>query len=453
MDHESLTDMTPPERGPKYSWGAAVKWLVFATVLALVPLAFALIPPLPGARTLGIEFGVAIGFMGMGLMCIQFLFSGRIAAIAPAFGTDNVLQLHRQVGIVGFILVLAHPVVLILAQREFISYFDPRVNFLRAIALSYVTVAVTTIIVTTLWRETLRLTYEWWRLVHGLLALSIVFTGVVHGIQVGHYLDPLWKKILWAGYAAAAMYLVVHTRVVRPRRARKRPYRISAVEPQPGDVTVLTLEPDGHAGMDYDAGQFAWITIGPSPYSLQQHPFSFVSAANDRRVQFAAKALGDFTSTWKDLKVGTRAYLEGPFGAFTREPHPTMGLFLIVGGIGVTPIMSLLRTLRREGSTLPAVLMYANNDWEEVTFRDEIAELERELNLKVVHVISEPAKDWKGERGLLSREMIARHLPPDPNRFEYFICGPEPLMDVAEKSLNKLGVDWRRIYSERFQIV
>jgi len=445
--------MTPAERGPKYRVGAALTWLGVVLVLALLPLGLGLMPPAPAARTLAVEFGVALGFIGMGLMCIQFLFTGRFAKIVPSFGTDNVLQLHRQLGIVGFVFVLLHPVVLILAEREFVLYFDPRVNFLRAVALSYVTLAITALIVTTLWRESVRLTYEWWRLVHGLLALSIVFTGVVHGIQVGHYLDPVWKKILWAGYAATAMYLVVHSRVVRPYRARKRRYRITAVEPQPGDVTVLTLEPEGHAGMEYQAGQFAWVTIGPTPLTLQQHPFSFVSAANERRMQFAAKALGDFTSTWSEMKVGSRAYLEGPLGGFTRDPHPTMGMFIIVGGIGVTPAISLLRTMKKERSTYPAVLIYANSNWDEIAFRDEIAELETQLALQVVHVISEPPDGWTGESGLLTEELIARYLPPDPNTFEYFICGPEPMMDIAEVSLSKLGVDWRRVYSERFKIV
>jgi predicted ferric reductase len=445
--------MTQIERGPKYSMRAAVTWLGLLLLLTLVPLAIAMIPPVPFRRALGIEFGVALGFIGMGLMCVQFLFSGRFARIGASFGTDNVLQLHRQVGIVGVLLVLAHPLVLILANPDFIVYFDPRVNFLRALALSYVTTAVTVLIVTTLWRERFHLSYEWWRLVHGLLALSIVFTGVVHGIQVGNYLDPLWKKVLWAGFASAAMYLVVHSRIVRPARARRRPYRVAAVETERGDVTILTLEPDGHKGLRYEAGQFAWITLRDSPFSLQQHPFSFVSAANAPRVQFAAKALGDFTSTWKNLEVGARAYLEGPLGGFTRKPHPTMGVFIIVGGIGVTPAISLLRTMRAEHSRHPAILLYANSNWEEVAFRDEIAELERQVRLKVVHVLSEPPKDWTGESGLLTREMLARHLPSNPNDSEYFICGPEPLMDIAETSLRKLGVDWRRIYSERFKIV
>lgn len=442
-----------PERGPKYSARSAAKWFAVLTLLALVPLGIGLLPPHPERREFGIEFGVALGFVGMGLMLVQFVFSGRFSRIAPAFGTDSVLQLHRQVGIVGFLLVLAHPVVMILADPQFVSYFDPRVNFLRAVALSYVTVALVALLASTLWRERLHLNYEWWRVLHGLLALSIVFTGVVHGIQVGHHLDPLFKKLLWAAYAALAMYLVMHTRVVRPARARRQPYRVVEVRPERGDVTVLALEPDGHEGMRYEAGQFAWLTLQPSPYSLQQHPFSFVSAAGARRIEFAAKALGDFTASWPQVAPGTRAYLEGPFGAFTRDPHPTMGVFLVVGGIGVTPAMSLLRTMRQEGGRHPATLIYANSTWEEVAFRDELAALEQALDLRLVHVLSDPPDDWTGERGLVSEELLRRYLPTDPSTHEYFLCGPEPLMDIAEKSLRKLGVDWRRLYSERFKIV
>jgi predicted ferric reductase len=445
--------MTPPERGPKYSLRGALFWLGVVLALSLALLALAMVPPLPPARAFLVEFGVTLGFIGMGLMCVQFLFTGRFASMGAAFGTDNVLQLHRQVGIIGFIIVLLHPAVLLFAEPEFVSYFDPRENLPRAVALSYVTIALVALLVTTLWREAVRLNYEWWRVVHGLLALSIVFVGVTHGIQVGHYLDPFWKKVLWAGWAFAAMYLLFHSRVVRPYQMRRYPYRITAVDSLRGDATAITLEPEGHAGMRYEAGQFAWITIGNSPFSLQQHPFSFVSAADEPQVQFAAKVLGDFTATWKDLAPGTRAFLEGPLGGFTRDPHPEMGLFLVVGGIGVTPAISLLRTMQAEGSTHPAVLIYANSDWEGITFRDELAELERQIDLQLVHVISDPPAGWKGEEGLVDEALLARHLPAEPNRYEYFLCGPEPLMDIAEKSLRNLGVDWRRIYSERFQIV
>src|SRR5690606_39032597 len=105
--------------------------------------------------------------------------------------------------------------------------------------------------------------------------------------------------------------------------------------------------------MRFVPGQFAWITVGETPFSLQQHPFSIASSTHDPRIRLTAKEFGDFTSRLKAVEPGTSAYLEGPFGSFTPDPSPDVGIFLIMGGIGITPAMSMLRTLRDEGSRRP----------------------------------------------------------------------------------------------------
>jgi ferredoxin-NADP reductase len=147
-----------------------------------------------------------------------------------------------------------------------------------------------------------------------------------------------------------------------------------------------------------------------------------------------------------------RAYLEGPFGAFTLESDARGNVF-IVGGIGITPAMSMLHTLHATGDRRPACLFYGNPAWDDVTFGDEIAALERALPLRVVHVLEKPPEGWTGETGLMDQAMLNRHLPDDRAHYNYYLCGPDPLMDAAEQALRQLGVSWRRIYSERFQIV
>lgn len=441
----------------KYSIGLAARWLFLAFLVSLVPLGIALIGPLPAPRPFWTEFGVGLGFVGMGLMILQFVASGRFAWVAPRFGADVVLQFHSRTGVIGVILVLAHPVILLLSDTEYLEYFDPRVNFLRALALSFVTVALIAILVTSQWREGVGLNYEWWRLIHGGLSLAIVFVGMVHGIQVSHYLDTLAQKGVWAAVALGAMYLVVHTRVVRPLTAKNRPYRIVDMQEERGNAWSMWLEPDGHPGMDYRAGQYVWFTVGDPPYKLQQHPFSVSAGEDPSRLRLTAAELGDFTSTWKDIEPGTRAYLQGPFGAFTLEPDAPGAVF-IVGGIGVTPAMSMLHSLRQQSDSRPAYLFYGNPAWEEVTFREELAELKRELDLTVVHVLEEPPDDWdqvdgNGEEGFIDQELLDKYLPPNRKELNYYICGPTPLMDVAEESLRNLGVSWKRIYTERFEIV
>jgi ferredoxin-NADP reductase len=79
------------------------------------------------------------------------------------------------------------------------------------------------------------------------------------------------------------------------------------------------------------------------------------------------------------------------------------------------------------------VLVYANGDWEGVAFRDELDRLEGRLNL--------------------TAELLARHLPDGYRRFQFFICGPGPMMGAAEAALLSRGVPAERVHTERFDMV
>jgi predicted ferric reductase len=446
-----------------YSTGRAMRWVGIYFILAVIPMIIALVDP-PGTRPVWVEFGVGLGFTGLSIMALQFLCSGRIKRIAPEFGTDNILHYHRTLGIIGVTVILAHPAVLILgeltftkpstvAESSFLEYFDPRVNKLRTVSLSFVVVALIALLTTSLWRQLFKLSYERWRLLHGGLSVAIVTIGLGHAFMVDHYLNPLWKKAIFTVMIGAMVYLVLHTRVVRPWLMKKRSYRVISVQPEHGDSWTLALRPKGRSGVNFIPGQFAWITVGDTPFQLQQHPFSFSSSARSRNISFTAKEMGDFTSRWKNIKPGTNAFLEGPFGSFTPDPSPEVGFFFIMGGIGITPAMSMLRTMRDDEDRRPAILLYGNPAWEEITFREEIDTLSKELNLKVIHVLEKPPEGWEGETGLVSTELIKKYLPTQPHRFQYFVCGPEPMMDIAERSLRNLRIGWQHIYTERFEIV
>lgn len=435
----------------RYTFKNGLFWISIYLILGLIPMGIAIAGDIPEFRTFWIEFGVALGFIGLSLFALQFLFSGRLQKIAPKFGQDNIINFHREIGITAFFLVLAHPIILILAEPEYIAYFDPRVNLMRAIALSVATVSIILITATSIWRISFKLEYEYWRLLHGLLAMAIVFIGVVHAIQVSHYLEPLWKKISLAGIMGGALYLVIHTRIVRPWKNRGKPYQVTEVKNEFGNSWSLTVKPEGRHRLNFLPGQFAWLTLGSSPFSLQQHPFSIASSARDETVTFTAKEEGDFTSGWDDVVPETRAWLEGPFGSFS--PYEEMNLFLIMGGIGITPAMSMLRTMRDDNDPRKAILIYANVDWDDVTFRKELDELSKEINLQVIHVLEEPPEDWQEEEGLVNKELIEKYLPDKPHDYMYFICGPEPMMDIAGIALYDLNIKWNHIYMERFQIV
>ena len=435
----------------RYTYRRGLLWIGVYVMLSAVPLLIALAGSVPAARTFWIEFGVALGFIALAMFGLQSLFSGRFAWIAPTFGMDNIINYHREIGIVATVFALAHPVILITAEPEFLEYFDPTVNFLRTLFLSMVTIAILLITASSIWRLAFKLNYEWWRLLHGALGLFIVFVGIVHSVQVSHYLDPLWKKGAIVLVMGACTYLVFHTRIVRPWRSRKKPYRLTEVKEELPYRWTLTVEPQDFRPMEFAPGQFAWITVGDTPFTLQQHPFSFASGSRESTIRFTAKVVGDFTESWKDMESGTKVFLEGPFGSFT--PEPDSHLFLVMGGIGVTPAMSMLRTFRDDKDPRKAVLLYANVTADDIVFQEELEELRRTINLDVVYIVEEPPEGWTGESGLVTQELLDKYLPVNRDDYTYFICGPGPMMDIAEISLRNLGVNWRRIYTERFEIV
>jgi len=431
-----------------------IRWLGPYLILILVPSGVVLLTtPHPG-RGFWIEFGVGLGFAGLIMLCLQFVLTARFSRVAAIYGQDAMLQFHRQMGIVAAIFILLHPALLLIVEPAFLAFLDPRAGLPRALALTFVLIALSLLIIPSLWRQRLGIPYEWWRLSHGVLAFMVVVIGIVHTIQVGHYTAEWWKQAFWVGLAALTLLLLLYVRVFRPLVMLRHPYRVAEVRRERGNSWTLTLEPEGHAGMKFRAGQYAWLTLGHLPFSLQQHPFSFSSSAlSPHRLEFTIKELGDFTRTIGQVPPGSRAYLEGPFGTFNIDIETSGETVFIAGGIGITPIMSMLRTLRDRSDKRPLVLIYAVNHLADALFREELAELKQHLNLRLIYVIAYPEEGWDGERGFITDEMLKRHLPsPEHGACEYFICGPEPMMNIVERALVNRGIPLHHIHAERFDI-
>ena len=103
--------------------------------------------------------------------------------------------------------------------------------------------------------------------------------------------------------------------------------------------------------------------------------------------------------------MGRRVYIDGPYGAFTIGNPADMHV-LIAGGIGITPMMSMIRTLADQGDKRPVILLYGSKDWESITFREELEAMEGRLNLTVVHVLANPPDGMGRRTGLHHRRNV-----------------------------------------------
>lgn len=428
--------------------------MVVYLTLVLGPTAALLIGPTPPGRGFWWDFAVAIGFAATTMMAVQFALTARFRRATAPFGIDIVYYFHRYLALVAVALVLAHVVVLVVMEPDLFDLIVPGEGLPYMTAGAAAVVALLLLIAVSIGRKNFGIHYERWRWTHGLLAIVVIGLALVHIQGVGYFVAVPWKRAMWMIIVASWAAILGYVRMVKPWLLLRKPYRVAQLRPERGDAWTMEVVPVGHRGFAFHAGQFAWVTVGRSPYTMSEHPFSISSSpAASGQLAFTIKQLGDFTNGVGKIPLGERVYVDGPHGSFTFDAHPASGYVFVAGGIGIAPIMSMLRALADAGDKRPFTLVYAYRRWDRLTFQEAIDELATRLNLSVVHVLTEPPEGWTGEQGLVTVELLDRHLPRERASLRYFVCGPVAMIDVVERALNQLGIPPGRVHSELFDLV
>lgn len=434
---------------------SAVFWLCGYLVLILAPLFVLLIGPVPAGSGFWWDFSMALGFTAMAMMGIQFLLTARFRHVSAPFGIDIIYFFHRYLALLAITLIFVHYLIIRINYAEALGTINPLHApwYMTAGRTSLLLFAI--IITTSLWRKRLHIHYDEWRMLHIGLAVTAFLLALGHIEGVGYYINAPAKHGLWTGYILFWLLLVVYVRLLKPWRMRSRPYRVKEIRQDCHDCRTLVLEAQGHTGMRFKPGQFAWLTLRESPFHIKEHPFSFSSSAVCQdRVEFTIKELGDFTRTIKKTHVGEIAYLDGPYGAFSVDRYPDApGFVFIAGGVGAAPIISMLRTLADRHEHRSQLLIYANNCWGDVMFKEELQALTERLELRVVHVLKDPPTNWKGESGYITPALLHKTLPEDVLKYEYFLCGPKVMSNSVQQELHELHVPFVQIHFELFDMV
>lgn len=428
-------------------------WIIIYVLLILSPLLILLLAPRPAGRTFWRELSVALGFVGLSLMGLQFIPTARLPFLGQIFPMDTLYSFHHRISIAAFLLTLAHPVILFIHNPYTLRLLNLFSAPWRARAGVVAILALILLIITSVRRVALGIGYEVWHIWHDIFSVVIAGLALYHIFNVDYYTSVPLQRGLWIVMGVLWGGMLLYIRVIRPWILLQRPYKVVEVIEERGATWSLVLEPVGHEGLTFRAGQVAWLSIGHSPFHIEQHPFSFSSSAeNAERFAFAIKELGDFTDEIGDVPVGTTVYVDGPYGTFDLFHHEGTSYVFIAGGIGSAPVMSMLRTLADRNASRPLQFIYGNTTWEGVIFREELERLEQQLNLEVVHVLEKPSEDWEGEAGFITKDVLKRRTCCQDRTCTYFICGPLPMIELVEGALEEMGVPRQRIYSENYEM-
>jgi ferredoxin-NADP reductase len=277
------------------------------------------------------------------------------------------------------------------------------------------------------------------------LGIALAF---MHEITMGTDLinDPVALGY-WIGLYVVAFGLLITYRVLAPiRLSTRHQLRVAAVVPEARNVFSIYL-----TGRDLDrlpvrAGQFFHIRFLTGGGWWRPHPFSISAAPNGEYLRMTIKDLGDDSHRMMSMPLGTKVFVEGPYGAFTSAVITRPRVVMLAGGVGVTPLRAMLEELPPSpGGT---TLLYREGESGEVVFRDELRAIAARTGADV--------RILEGHRGSpqmpvdpLAPKWLAS-MVPDIADADVLVCGSQSFTERVLDSLRVLGVPSTQIHAERF---
>ena len=221
-----------------------------------------------------------------------------------------------------------------------------------------------------------------------------------------------------------------------------------------GTMAFYFEKPDGFA---YKAGQFADFTlINPIETDAEGNirGFSLASAPYEDFLMFATRMRDTaFKRVLKTMEPGTELTLDAPYGSFTLHNNANIPAVFLTGGIGVTPVRSIVRQAAHDKLPHKIFLFDSNHRPEDAAFLDELTEVQEENpNYTFIGTMTQMGKSsraWEGETGYITQAMLLKYIG-DLALPIYYIAGPQAMVHATREILNKAGVDDDNIRTEEF---
>jgi predicted ferric reductase len=402
-----------------------------------------------------IALGALAGLLGAFCLLTQLVLISGWPPIERAFGLDRLARMHHKNGFIGYSLIMTHVLLivggysLITGQGIISQYFALTRSLPYVLLAAFAFWALNAVVLSSIVIVRRRLRYEWWRTVHWLVYAVIVLS-FWHQINNGaELLGSQWLRYYWYFIYAFALSVVIYMRLIRPLLLYRRyGFRVDRVEKEADGVNSIYVTGRGLDNFRYWAGQFNFWYFWQPGLRLQKHPFTISSSPGSPYLRLTPKAVGDYTRQLAELRPGTPVLINGPFGRFSMMLSSTAPRLFIAGGIGITPLRSMIG----DGVAADDVLLYCARRSADLAFRQDFDEMADKRGLTLYYVLSEEKAEGENMRyGQLDNNLL-ESLVPDLATRDVWLCGPPAMMRAVSRRLRYLGVPARRIHTERFEL-
>jgi predicted ferric reductase len=394
--------------------------------------------------TIGRFFGLHVALT----MIFQLILIARLPFLDRRIGMDTLTSWHRWVGFTLFWTLLLHVSFIVLGFAELDGNSVP----VQIVSLAGSTpvllgmcafVIILTVAISSVRYARRKLSYEAWHAIHFLLYVVIVLALIHQMFEITTFTASSLSRAYWWLLWTFALGSLLIGRVVLPIwRNVHHQFRVAAVVPESHDVVSVHVTGKHLDQLPARAGQFMlWRFPGHNRW-WQVNPFSLSAAPNGTSLRLTAKAVGATSAGLRNLPVGTRVFAEGPYGAFTSVQRTRQATVLIAGGVGVTPIRSMLEEL-----TGPVVVLYRVHSEADAVLLAEMRALAA-MGGNQVHVLA----GRTGPDNMPFAPAGLAALVPDIKERDVYVCGPGPMTEAVLRSLKELGVPRAQVHAERFRL-
>lgn len=410
----------------------------------------------PGSGSFAEEAARGMGIAAAAMLAAQFISSGRIKALSSGAGLDIVLGFHRFAASMLLWFVALHVLAFVaptLAQgparagQHLITLLTSPRMLTGLIAIAGVAVIIIASVRRDAWMK-----YEVWRLTHGLGAVFVLVLTGHHVMTTGtaSFSAGLWW--FWLALFGAAGAAFTHIYVGRPLLARRVSWRLDAVTRLTPKLLEVTMTQTRGPAFSFTAGQFVWLNFRPGFTQPFDNPFSIASAPEELpRLRFLIKEVGDHTRSLAKLRPGAAIGVDGPHGNLIVDGRGADSIVLVAGGVGLAPLIGILRSLAMRGDKRPIRCVYAAGVAANLVYAQEMRAMEAQLNLINFFTVDEASADWTGRVGPIDAALIHRALDGlDRDRALALICGPTPMMIATADLIANEGAPLANIIYERF---
>jgi predicted ferric reductase len=399
-----------------------------------------------------LRFAKMVGLAAAVLLLLQLPLAGRLKWLDRIFSIPGLYRIHRFNAYLIGVLIMSHPMLVLAPEGRWRVPFELR-YWPEWVGVSLLIMIIVQIGLTR-WRAKVFRAYHKWRRVHYALGIIILFLLIVHILYVSETFEQpgLPRNLV---FAAVSGSIVLWLWIRKSRlRCKKKQFKVSRIKTVGLNAYRIDLEPAIQPHFSYMPGQFAFVSFESAQISREYHPFTISSTpSRPGGLQFTIRCNGDWTDHIDTIKKGDRAFIQGPFGRFSHLLHPAhREVIMIAGGIGLTPILSMLRYMRDRDDSRRITLIWSNRTRAQLFSADEMTVMQEKLT-NFNRILSFTRETGNGNQfGRLDRTALERLLQPCSRKSIIFLCGPPAMVKEIRKDLNKIGFSKKSIHDEVFAL-